>query len=178
MKPSRKIHLWSASYCLLLAVLNWSRTVEYSRAGGTKGSSILTPIEVAFVLSAVVLLVLGVRIVRSARRHLETGRRVTAGRWIQDRSVVLYTLPLLFYRQTTSSWIEPDGAVANSISRYGGALTLAVLLFAILGMLLFQVLLRLVPAEKAINKLPLPTPAGVTPVAGASVAPPSGAAGR
>lgn len=142
MNPSTKLHLGSAGYCALLVGLNWSRTVEYSRQSGVTSEGV-SPIALALLLSGGVALFLLVRCVRVALARLENGRRLKEGRWIPSRGVIAYALPLLLHRTTVSTWIEPDGALATASGGYGHAASSWVFLFAVLGLLLFQILARL-----------------------------------
>lgn len=146
MTPSTKLHLGSAGYCALLISLNWFRSVEYSRQLGLKSES-LTPVGLAALLSLVVALYLGYRCVRAALARLEDGRKVREGRWIRSWAVLLYALPLLWHQISTSSWKEPDGAVATVTSGYGQAASSSIFILAILGLLLFQIYVRLTPDD-------------------------------
>jgi hypothetical protein len=142
MNSSIKLHLGSAGYCALLVSLNWFKSVEYSRQFGLKSESD-APIALAYLLSVAVALYLVYRCVRSALSRLEGGRKVREGRWIESWAVILYALPLLWHRTSTSSWREPDGALATATGGYGHALSPWVFLFAVLGLLLFQIATRL-----------------------------------
>jgi hypothetical protein len=142
MSPLIKLHLGSAGYCALLAGLNWFRSVGYSRQFGVTRET-LAPIGLGLLLSALVILYLGVHCVRTALSLLKRGRKVTDGPWIESGSVLVYALPLLWHRTATTSWIEPDGVLAVATGGYGHALSPWVCLFAVLGMLLFQILTRL-----------------------------------
>jgi hypothetical protein len=44
---------------------------------------------------------------KAARIRLEHGEAVKNGKWIQDWAVLIYAIPLLFGRQSTSNWYEP-----------------------------------------------------------------------
>ncbi len=147
MNPCTKLHLGSAVYCALLVGLNWFRSVEYSRQFGVTSES-LAPIALATLLSLAVALYLIYRCVRSALTRLEEGRKVRGGRWIKSWSVILYALPLLWHQISSSSWREPDGALATATGGYGHALSSWVFLFAVLGLLLFQILTRLTPNDE------------------------------
>lgn len=142
MNPSTKLHLGSAGYCALLASLNWFRSVDYSREIGVRSES-FAPIALAALLSLGVVLYLVYRCVRAALTRLEYGRKVGAGRWIESRTVILYALPLLWHRTSSSRWTEPDGALASATGGYGHSLSSWVFLFAVLGLLLFQIFTRL-----------------------------------
>jgi hypothetical protein len=142
MNSSTKLHLGSAGYSTLLVGMNWSRPVEYSRQFGLKSESV-APIALAYLLSAGVVLYLVYRCVRSALSRLESGRKVRQGRWIRSWVVILYALPLLWHQNSSSSWREPDGAFAIATGGYGHALSSWVFLFAVLGLLLFQIFTRL-----------------------------------
>jgi hypothetical protein len=143
MSSRLKLHLGSAGYCVLLACLNWFRSVEYARQIGLKSES-FAPVGLAWLLSLLVMVYLLWRGVRAALARLESGRKVREGRWIESWSVILYALPLLWHRTGTSSWIEADGALATATGGYGHALSSQVFLFAVAGLLLFQVLARLI----------------------------------
>lgn len=142
MKPLAKLHLWSAGYCLVLAGLNWSRTVEYARAAGLRRESI-DGIGGALLLSGAIALYLAWSCIRTARLRLEAGKKVQSGRWVPSWSVLIYALPLVFRFNSTSNWTDPDGALATATGGYGGALSRAVFLFAVAGLLLFQIRSRL-----------------------------------
>lgn len=142
MRPTTRLHLISAGYCALLIGLNWFRSVEYSRQFGVTKES-FSPGGLAFVLSAAVAAYLFYRCVRSALARLQSGRRVREGRWVESWLVIVYALPLLFHRISSSSWIEADGALAKATGGFGHAFSGWVFLFAILGLLLFQILARL-----------------------------------
>lgn len=142
MTLSTKLHLGSAGYCALLAGLNWFRSVEYSRQFGVTSES-FAPIALALLLSAGVALYLGYRCVRLALAGLESGKRVKAGNWIESWGVMLYAIPLLVHRTSSSSWIEADGAIAKATGGYGHATSIWVFVFAVAGLLLFQIRSRL-----------------------------------
>jgi hypothetical protein len=146
MNPSTKLHLVSAGYCALLAGMNWFRSVEYSRKLGLVNESI-SPIGLSFLLSAAVGLYLVYHCVRSALIRLESGAKVREGRGIESRIVILYALPLLWHRNSSSSWMEPDGVMATATGGYGHSLSVWVFTFAVLGLLLFQILTRLTPDD-------------------------------
>ena len=94
MNPYLKLHLGSAGYGVLLAGLNWSRSIEYSRQFGKTGEGVY-PVAFALLLSAGLALYMGYRCVRSALSRLESGRKVRKGRWIESWGVIIYALPLL-----------------------------------------------------------------------------------
>ena len=142
MKPLARLHLASAVYCGVLVSLNWFQVTHYARTQGLTSEAI-SPVGLALLLSIIVLLVLAWRILRLVRWHLEQGRRVGAGRWIESWSVALYALPLLWHRVTTSSWTEADGAVATTTGGFGHAWSLWVFVFALGGLLLAQIGSRL-----------------------------------
>lgn len=146
MKPFAKLHLMCAVYCTSLAALNWSRAVEYSRTAGLQ-STTNAPVGLALLLAGGIALVLAARCVRAAKRRLETGQRVVAGRWISSESVLLYALPLLISHQTTSTWVEADGARVVANGGFGHALSPWVFLLAAAGMILFQFHARLATAD-------------------------------
>ena len=142
MKPPTKLHIWSAGYCLVLAGLNWSHTVAYSRPAGTQRESI-DGISGALLLSGAIALYLMWHCIRSARIRLEAGKKVEGGRWVRSWGVLIYALPLIFRSVSTSTWTAPDGALATATGGYGSDRSFAVFLFAIAGLLLFQILSRL-----------------------------------
>jgi hypothetical protein len=142
MNPITKLHLRSAVYCALLIGLNWFRSVDYSRPFGVTSES-FAPIGLALLLSAAVALYLAYRCVRAALSRLERGKKVREGRWIESWSVMVYALPLLWHRTSSSSWTESDGSLATATGGFGHALSGWVFLLAILGLLLFQILARL-----------------------------------
>lgn len=157
MKPSTKLHLGSAVYCALLIGLNWFRSVEYSRQFGVTSES-FAPIGLALLLSAAVALYLAYRCVRATLSRLESGKKVREGRWIESWSVIVYALPLLWHRISSSSWTEADGTLATATGGFGHALSGWVFLFAILGLLLFQILARLTDDDEEPNQPPQPMP--------------------
>ena len=157
MNPSTKLHLRSAVYCALLICLNWFRSVEYSRQVGVTSES-FAPIGLALLLSAAVVLYLAYRCVRSALSRLESGKKVREGRWIESWGVIVYALPLLWHRISSSSWTEADGALATATGGFGHALSGWVFLFAILGLLLFQILARLTDDNEEPNQPSQPMP--------------------
>ncbi len=147
MSPSTKLHLSSAGYCALLISLNWFWSVEYSRQFGVISENV-TPVALAALLSLGVVLYLVYRCVRVALTRLEEGSKVREGRWITSWRVVLYALPLLVHRTSSSTWREPDGATAVSTGGYGHAVSSWVFLFAVLGLLLFQIFTRMTPDDE------------------------------
>ena len=130
----------------MLAGLNWSHTVAYSRTVGTQRESI-DGISGALLLSGAITLCLMWRCIRSARIRLEAGKKVESGRWVRSWSVMIYTLPLIFRSISTSTWTAQDGALATATGGYGSDRSIAVFLFAIVGLLLFQILSRLSPEK-------------------------------
>lgn len=142
MNPIVKLHLGSAAYCALLVGLNWTRSTEYSRQFGVTSES-YSPVALAWLISTAVVVYLAYRCVRSALSRLASGRKVREGRWIESWSVIVYALPLLVHKTSSSSWIEADGALATMSGGYGHALSGRVFLFAVLGLLLFQIVSRL-----------------------------------
>ncbi len=153
MKPLVKLHIWSAGYCLVLAGLNWSRTVVYSRDSGILRET-LDGVGGALLLSGAVAFYLLWRCIRSARARLEAGRKVEGGRWVQSRSVLVYALPLLFHSNSTSSWTAPDGALVTVSGGYGSDRSFGVFLCGVVGLLLFQILRRLSTVKTAVQPLP------------------------
>ncbi len=147
MSPILKLHLGSAGYCGMLASLNWWKSVQYSRQFGITNES-NSPIALAFLISAAVALLLGFLCVWTAIKRLESGRKVRGGRWITHWGVLVYTLPLLGHRASSSSWIEADGVVATGTSGYGYAGSNAIFAFAVAALLLFQILARLIPDDE------------------------------
>lgn len=143
MKPSTKLHISCAGYCALLASLNWFRSVEYSGTGGGLKSESVSAVGGALLISGAFALYLASHCLRAARRRLETRSKVQTGNWIQSWSVFAYALPLLWHQQATSVWREADGVMATATQGYGHALSTWVFVFAVIGMLLFQILLRL-----------------------------------
>ncbi|MBI3885139.1 MAG: hypothetical protein HY302_05350 [Opitutae bacterium] len=146
MKDPIRIYFAGAAYCALLASLNWFRTVEYSRAVGLKYES-HTGAEAALTIAAAVVAYQSWRCLKYARARLESGNRVEPGRWIFSWGVLLFTLPLLYRRTTTSSWKEADGALATATGGYGHTLSGTVFVLAVLGMLLWQIAGRLAPRK-------------------------------
>lgn len=155
MNSTAKLHLGSALYCALLVGLNWFRSVEYARPIGVT-SETFAPIALALLISAAVAVYLLYRCVRSSLSLLESGRKVRAGRWIESWSVTIYALPLLWHRTSISSWTEADGALATASGGFGHTLSGWVFLLATLGLLLFQILARLVGDDEGPNQRPLP----------------------
>jgi hypothetical protein len=151
MNPILKLHFGSAGYCALLISLNWFRSIEYSRQVGLKSES-FAPIGLVWLLSAGIALYLAYRCGRSALARLKTGRKVREGNWIESWSVIVYALPLLVHRTTSSSWNEADGALARMTSGYGDAISGRIFLYAVLGLLLFQILMRLEPNDQMPNR--------------------------
>jgi hypothetical protein len=86
--------------------------------------------------------------IRSAKLRLENGPIINEGRWIQSWWVLLYFVPLLFRRTTTSSWVELDGCFASSTGGYGHNSSFQVFLMAVLSVLLIQIYSRLLPEKK------------------------------
>ena len=152
MHSATKLHLVSAGYCAVLISLNWFRSVEYSRQSGVQSES-FNPVALAALLSFAVALYLAYRCVRSALTRLEEGRKVKAGRWIKSWGVIFYALPLLWQQTSSSSWVEPDGALATATGGYGHASSSWVFLFAVLGLLLFQIFTRLTPGDVIPNQM-------------------------
>jgi hypothetical protein len=160
MKPDAKLHLKSGLYCALLAGLNWSNFIEYSgKLGLTRVE--LSPAMLALLFSVVTAFYLAYRCMKAARVRLERGEGVKKGKWIQNGAVVIYTLPLLFGRQWTSTWTEPDGTPALARRGYGHAWSAWIFVFAVAGLLAFQILSRLSDRREEPNKAPLRTPVSV-----------------
>lgn len=153
MTPPARLHLGSAAYCSLLIGLNWFRSVEYSRRSGLVSESV-APVGLALLLSFAVALYLAYRCVKAALCRLESGKKVRRGEWVESWSVIGYALPLLWHRISSSTWTEADGALATATGGFGHALSCWVFLFAILGLLLFQVLTRLTGDDEAPNQPP------------------------
>jgi hypothetical protein len=106
---------------------------------------------------------------------IETGRKVTPGRWIPHPEVVLFLVPLLWRQQTTSSWYEADRSLTVVTKGYGHELTFWVILFAIAELLLFQIFTRLsqngnVPNQAADSTVSAGTSAAEQPRVPASAA--------
>jgi len=161
MSPTIKLHVWSAGYCASLVGLNWFRSVEYSRQIGLHSESV-NPVALAFLLSVAVVLYLGYRCVRFALARLESGKKVRSGRWIKSWSVIVYALPLLWHRTSTSSWKEADGTLVTATGGYGHALSSWIFIFAIIGLLLFQFFTRLNPDNEDAEPTPAGNQAGLT----------------
>jgi hypothetical protein len=142
MKSFVQLHVGSAAYCAVLLVLNWSWSVKYSRQVGLTSESV-SPVAFALLLSIGVSLYYAFRCLIAAASRLEKGTKVGEGRWIRSWSVLVYALPLLFHKNSTSNWIDGDGALATTSSGFGHQLSTWVFLFAILGLLLFQIFSRL-----------------------------------
>ena len=153
MNPLIKLHLGSAGYCALLASLNWFRSVQYSRQVGLKSES-FSPVALALLLSGAFALYLAALCLRAARARLESGRMVKTGNWIESWVVVVYTLPLLWHQNSVSTWKEADGAMATEIGGYGHASSGWVFVFAVAGLLLFQILSRLAPTDDGADPSP------------------------
>ena len=160
MNKSTKFDLGSAGYCALLVGLNWFRSVEYSRKIGVSSES-NSPVALAFLVSAAVALYLVYRCVRSALSRLESGKKMREGNWIETWSVIVYALPLLWHQTSSSSWIEADGALATATGGYGHDLSSRIFLFAIMGLLLFQILARLTGDDEEPNHSPEPAAGAV-----------------
>jgi hypothetical protein len=176
MKPDAKLHLKSALYCALLVGLNWSYSTEYSRTPGVTRVE-LSPAWLALVLSVATAGYLAYRCVQAARLRLESGKAVAKGEWIQNGAVLIYVLPLLFGKRWTSSWTEPDGTLVAAQRGFGHACSAWILIFAVIGLLAYQVLSRLSEGSEVPNQAP-PRPAASGASAAASpVAPPPRAAG-
>ncbi len=142
MKRMTRIHLFSVLHCAVLIALNWFWSARYSRQEGVTSESV-SPVALAFILSACVVAYFTFRCIRLAAFRLERGERVPPGSWIQSWSVILYAVPLLFHKVSTSSWIEGDGAYSSATTGYGHELSPFVFLFAVIGLLLGQVSSRL-----------------------------------
>lgn len=142
MSRIAKLHLFSALYCGILIALNWSRTTQYARSEGVTSESV-APVALALILSMLVVVVLGWRVLRIVRDRLETGASVPPGRWIESWSVLIYALPLLWQNIRGSSWRMADGTIATTIGGFGSSLSTWVFLFAVAGLLLAQVEARL-----------------------------------
>jgi hypothetical protein len=156
MSPSAKLHFGSAGYCAFLVGLNWFRSVEYSRQVGVM-REVLAPIVVAALIALAVAVYLVYRCVRTAAARLESGQKVGEGGWIESWSIILYAVPLLFHRTSTSKWIEPDGSLVTATGGYGHALSPWVFGFAIAGLLSFQILMRLDSGDEEAEPEPQPT---------------------
>lgn len=142
MKSFLQLHLGSAAYCAVLLVLNWSWSVKYSRQVGITSESV-APVAFAYLLSIGVALYYAFRCLKAAAARLEKGTKVREGRWIRSWSVLVYALPLLFHRSSTSTWIDGDGALATTTSGFGHQISSSVFLFAVVGLFLFQIFSRL-----------------------------------
>jgi len=164
LSSNTKLHLKSGIFCALLMSLNWSSSVQYSRKIGVISES-FSPAGLALVISGLAALCLVVSCVCMAKAMLECGGRVRPGRWVRDPSVLLYALPLLFERHTTSTWAEPDGAIASKTGGYGSSFSTWIFLFTVLGLVLFQVFSKLCNGEEKPNHPTEPTSAPVTAAA-------------
>lgn len=142
MRSFLQLHVGSAAYCAVLLVLNWSWSVKYSRQVGITSESV-SPVVFAYLLSIGVALYYAFRCLKAAASRLEKGEKVREGRWIRSWSVLVYALPLLFHRNSTSSWIDGDGALATTTTGFGHQISSSVFLFSIFGLLLFQIFSRL-----------------------------------
>jgi hypothetical protein len=142
MSRIAKLHLWSALYCCVLISLNWFWRTDYARTNGLTSETIGL-VGGAFLISLMVVVVLGWRALKLARWRLEQGEKVRDGRWIESWSVVLYALPLLWHHVSTSNWTAPDGALATSSGGFGHPLSSTVFLLAIAGLMLAQIRDRL-----------------------------------
>jgi hypothetical protein len=144
MKPLLKLHLGSFLYCAILVSLNWWSTTEYVRrtVGGVTHESVHM-VTLGLLLSAGVALYLACHCLGSFANLLLEGRRLSPGKWLPSKSVVLYALPLLWTKNITSSWIDADGAAVTQTGGYGHPSSSTVFVLAIAGMLLFQILMRL-----------------------------------
>lgn len=142
MKLFLQLHVGSAAYCAVLLVLNWTWSVKYSRQVGITSESV-APVVFAYLLSIGVALYYAFRCIKAAASRLEKGKKVREGRWIRSWSVLVYALPLLFHRSSTSSWIDGDGALATTTTGFGHQVSTSVFIFTILGLLLFQIFSRL-----------------------------------
>ncbi len=103
----------------------------------------MSPVVFAYLLSIGVALYYAFRCLKAAASRLEKGKKVSEGRWIRSWSVLVYALPLLFHRRSTSSWIDGDGALATTTTGFGHQISTSVFFFAVLGLLLFQIFTRL-----------------------------------
>jgi hypothetical protein len=68
---------------------------------------------------------------------------VPAGKWITTCLPILYALPLLWRNFSSSTSIDSEGARTIVSGGYGHELSSWVFLFAVVGLLLWQVTLRL-----------------------------------
>jgi hypothetical protein len=161
MRAATKIHVLSASYCALLVGMNWFRSVSYSRTAGVTAES-FSPVALAVLVSGSVACYLVIACFRLARARLENGRKVGEGKWIRSWIVVAYALPLLWRQSSTSISRADDGATVTMSNGYGHALSIYVFTFAVVGLLLFQILNRLRPDDTEPNKAPEPSPEPVT----------------
>ena len=142
MSRVAKMHLWSAVYCCVLISLNWYWKTDYARTNGVTSETMVW-VGGAFFISVSVVVVLGWRALKHARWRLEQGVQGPEGRWSESWSVLLYALPLLWQRVSTSSWRAPDGAMATSSGGFGHTLSSTVFLLAVAGLLLAQMKNRL-----------------------------------
>jgi hypothetical protein len=169
MHARTKLHILSASYGAVLASMNWFRSVQYSRTNGVIAESVF-PVALAVLLSGMVACYLAVRCFRLARTRLESGSKVREGKWIRSWAIIVYALPLLWHQTSTSTSQAEDGATVVTTGGYGHALSAYLFMFAIVGLLLFQISTRLHPDDQEPSTAPDSTAGSVTARAGARVA--------
>jgi hypothetical protein len=122
--------------------MNWSRVTSFSSPAHMWRED-YHPVAIAFGLSAFIAAVLAVLCVRMARRCLESGQKVPPGRWIHTYAPIFYALPLLFHSTGSSTSLAAGGGTTVVSGGYGHELSSWVFLFAVTGMLLAQIAIRL-----------------------------------
>ena len=141
MQRSEKIHIAGAVYCAAMIGMNRYDIVHYSRISGLTQSG-FAPFIIADALAWMASVGLGIGCIVSIWSILSRGLRLIPGEWIPCRIVFLYTLPLLFVNQATSSWVEPDGAYATRSSG-SGFVGSPLFFLTVLSLILFQVFIHL-----------------------------------
>ena len=141
MLRTSKFHLVGAAYCALIVSLDWYNVVNYSRKEGLLQSGI-APFIFAIAIAWLSFVVLGAGCVWEIWRILTRGLRLTPAPWLPCRMVFLYAVPLLIVRQSTSVWVEADGATATRSSGFGTADS-GLFLLTIGSLALLQVLVHL-----------------------------------
>ena len=154
MNSKTRIHLFSGVFCAVLVGLNWFRVVHFSRKIGRLSDG-TGPFLFAYLLAGAVALFLAFSCIRLCRSTLRHGTK-----WITEWVPFLYALPLLYRTQAASTWIEPDGATATQVWRYGVSATLFWL--AVITLALFQARMVASKLRKRSNQLPDPTSPSVT----------------
>jgi hypothetical protein len=135
---------------------NWFRSITHSGNAGFSKEEIY-PVEVAAVLSGAVAVVLALVCVWKARSLLERGSRVGGGIWIQSYLCLFYALPLLWHQQSSSTSVASDGSTTVVSRGYGHELSIWIFCFAVAGLLLLQIVIRLSRVKKTPNQSLQPT---------------------